>query len=493
MIKIIDIKEGILLADYEKYTPLALAVRELYTEAFTLVPRIAKRKIWMISSTESGGGVAEMMPRIISLLRQLGVEADWAVASTDKKEYFTVTKKIHNLIHGEGEASISSSEKSIYEEVNKQNAEEFLPYLKSDDIVVIHDPQPLPMCQFLSTKINAGFIWRCHIGVHDHSVQTGFIWNFLQTYIEPYDLSIFSTTEYIPGYLAGKATIIHPSIDPLDHKNRDLPLHKVVGILCNSNLTTEYHPVLTPPFTYPAKRLQPDGSFQSPLLPSDPGILFKPVILQISRWDRLKGFLPLLKGFEELKNNIGNYAEPSSRHNRRLELAELILAGPDPSFVGDDPEGLEVLEEISHYYTSLPGRIQNHITVLKLPMASRKENELIVNALQRIATVVVQNSLKEGFGLTVTEAMWKTKAVIGSSACGIKLQIRQDIDGKIIHKPEDPKEVALRLNEVLANPKEREILSYNAHKRVVENYLIFTQIRKWINAFAALKKKSMGQ
>lgn len=490
MIEVIEVKEGILLQDYEKYTSLVMELRELYSEAASLVPKIKGRKIWMINSTRQGGGVAEMMPRMISLLRQMGIEAEWVVVSTDNKDFFRVTKKIHNLIHGEGEISITMAEKTVFEEENTQNAEEFLPMVKPQDIVVIHDPQPLPMAQILRERSGASFIWRCHIGVDAHLPQTRFIWNFLRPYTESYDLSVFSATNYIPGFLTGRSIIVHPSIDPLDHKNRDLPIHKVVGILCNSNLVTEYHPVLTPPFTEQAKRLQPDGSFQSPLLPSDPGILYKPVVLQVSRWDRLKGFLPLLKGFEKMK--LECHKASDQRHRRRMELTELVFAGPDPAFVGDDPEGMQVLEEITRSYTSLPGNIQNHITVLKLPMSSRKQNELIVNALQRVATVVVQNSIREGFGLTVTEAMWKTKPVIGSSACGIKLQIREDLDGKIIQNPEDPSEIAAVLSQALHDPKQREIWAYNAHKRVVENFLIFTQLRQWIKVFATIKRKDSG-
>jgi trehalose synthase len=378
MIKIIDVKEGVLLKDYELYASLAMPLRELYTEAALLVPKIKGKKIWMINSTEQGGGVAEMMPRMISFLRQFGLKAEWMVVGSEKKEFFSLTKKIHNMIHGLVQDSITQEEIYIYEKENRNNALEFLKLVQPDDIVVIHDPQPLPIANQLKDKINLHFIWRCHIGLDKHTENTRKAWKFLQTYIAPYQTSIFSATEYIPSFLTGKSIVIHPAIDPLDHKNRDLSVAKLVGILCNSNLITEIHPVLTPPFTDPVRKLQSDGTFKSPLLPNEIGILFKPLIVQISRWDRLKGFLPLMKGFIELKMNKNIY-KGSDRHFRRLELLNLILAGPDPDFVKDDPEGRETLMELIQYYKSISSEIQKDIAILKLPMSSRKyfDNQLV--------------------------------------------------------------------------------------------------------------------
>jgi len=484
MIKFTEVKEGVLLKDYELYSTLAMPLRDLYMEAANIVPKLKGRKVWMVNSTSHGGGVAEMMPRIISLLRQLGIDCEWVVASTDTKEFYTITKKIHNLIHGEGNAGFTNEEKEIYEKVNQDNALAFLRFLKEDDIVVIHDPQPLAMGHFLKNALNLKLIWRCHIGHDKHLPATELAWGFLKPYLSKYDLSVFSSIEYVPNYLSGKAEIMYPSIDPLDHKNRDLPIHKIVGIFCNSKLIPEYHPVLTPPFRESVQRLHPDGKFHSPIYPTDAGLLFQPMILQVSRWDRLKGFLPLIKGFKELKENKVNYESSDQRHHRRLALLQLVLAGPDPSFVEDDPEGIEVLNELCHYYLNLPKQLQQDISILKLPMSNRKNNEVIVNALQRVSTLVVQNSLREGFGLTVTEAMWKVKPVIGSMASGIKHQIRDGIDGRLIHDPNDPKEIAEKLNDALAYPKIREVWGYSAQKKVIENFLIFNQLRKWLDVLS---------
>jgi trehalose synthase len=489
MIRIIEVKEGILLEDYELYASLSNPLKELKLKTSLLIPKIKGRKIWMVNSTSQGGGVAEMMPHLISLFRQVGLEADWIVADSDNKAFFDLTKRVHNLIHGEGDISFTEAEKILYDQVSKKNAEGLFPLLKPGDIVVIHDPQPMGIAKYLKDKIKINFIWRSHIGIEEILPQTQSAWNFLKSYAEEFEMSVFSSEKYIPDYLQNKAIIMYPSINPLDHKNRELSFTKLVGILCDSKLLTEYHPVLAAPFTDSVKRLQPDGSFQSPLLPTDPGILFSPTIVQISRWDRFKGFIQLAKGFQKLKSNINLYAGDSARHRRRLELLNLVLAGPDPSFVSDDPEGKEILKELSDYFLSLPKDIQSHIILLKLPMTSRKENGLVVNALQRLASIVVQNSIKEGFGLTITEAMWKNKPVLGTYAWGIQQQIRDNINGKLIKNPEDPDEIAGILSYMLQNEKQKEVWGHNAQKTVIENYLIFVQISQWLEIFEKLPSK----
>jgi trehalose synthase len=490
MIERIQVKEGIQLKDYELYTSLILPIKEMMAEAAEVAPRLKNKKVWMINSTARGGGVAEMMPRMVSILNQLSVSTEWLVAGTDNKDFFALTKKIHNLIHGEGQPYISEEEKLLYEKVNRDNAEELFHLIEEGDIVVIHDPQPMGIAIYLRKKnLGLKLIWRCHIGLDQHTKETACAWKFLNPYADCFDFAIFSAAEYIPGYLTGRSVVIHPSIDPLDHKNRDLTFYKVVGILSNSGILAETHPVLMPPFTEQAKRLQRDGSFQSPLLPSDPKLLFRPLVTQISRFDSLKGFLFLMKGFVELKNNKEKYGFNNARHERRLDLAGLLLAGPDPDFVADDPKGKKVLQELADYFLSLPPEIQKDIIILKLPMSNRKNNEVIVNALQRILSLVAQNSLREGFGLTVTEAMWKTVPVAGTVACGIRQQIRNDIEGITIEHPEDPLSIASVLNEALFNPKKREVWAYNGKKRVIDNFLIFSQIRKWLQLFDLLIRK----
>ncbi len=484
MIKTIEVKVGVKLEDYDLYATLSPGLRALQEEACILIPKLKGRRIYMINSTEQGGGVAEMMPRLVSFFRQLGIDTEWIVCESCKKDFFTITKKLHNLIHGVCCDFVYEEERELYESVNKENAEALLKLLKPHDIVVIHDPQPAGMIKFLKGQLPLKFIWRCHIGIDLHSEQTKNAWDFLHPYTELYDFNVFSATAYIPGHLTGKAAVMHPTIDPLDHKNRYLSVHKTVGIFCNSGLARAYQPVLTPPFGNMVKRLQPDGTFGKPFLPSDPGLLFKPYALQVGRWDRLKGLMELIQGFELIK--CQDIYQFNHRHTKRLEMLKLVLAGPDPSFVADDPEGEEVLNEISGYYRSLSPALQRDIVLLKLPMESRKQNHLIVNALQLGASVIAQNSIKEGFGLTVTEAMWKKKPVVGGNTCGIKEQIMDDIHGVIIKNPTNPVDVANALNNLLKEPKVREVLGHKAQKAVIDHFLIFRQILQWLHLFDRL-------
>jgi trehalose synthase len=259
-----------------------------------------------------------------------------------------------------------------------------------------------------------------------------------------------------------------------------------VGVLCNAGLEQEHHPVLTPPFDNQAQRLMPDGRFAPATDHEDFGLLFRPTMTQVSRWDRLKGFRPLLDGFVQLKRKLDDAgAEMTDRHRRRLHLLRLIMAGPDPASIQDDPEAVEVLEELSRAYTDLPEALQKDVVLLTLPMASRKENALMVNALQRCSTVVVQNSLQEGFGLTATEAMWKGVPVVGTRAYGLQQQIRNGIDGLLIQDASNPEEVVKRINDVLENVRKRDFMARNAQQRVSEEFLIFTQMSQWLRALSS--------
>ncbi|MEE8278026.1 MAG: glycosyltransferase, partial [Thermoanaerobaculia bacterium] len=383
--------------------------------------------------------------------------------------------------HGSGEPRLSLEDRSLYEAVSRENADALRDMLQGDDLLVIHDPQPLGTGALLKQELGLPSIWRCHIGLHEILPATREAWRFLKPYATVYDHAVFSVPNYIPSYLDGRASVIHPAIDPLSPKNRELSPHELTGILCNASLAIEHAPVLTPPCARPAKRLQGDGRWVSASEHGEIGLLYRPIVAQISRWDRLKGFVPLLEAFVILKSRRDG--DLPSQHRRRLEIVRLVLAGPDPSSVADDPEALEVLEELSQRYCEMAPELQQDVALLTLPMASPKENALMVNAIQRCATVVVQNSLQEAFGLTVTEAMWKRTAVVASSACGLRHQIRDRIDGRLVSDPEDPEELASVLDEVLADPAGRETLARSAQRRVHHDFLIFSQLGAWLATF----------
>ncbi|MGB3778397.1 MAG: glycosyltransferase [Tunicatimonas sp.] len=482
----VTIKPGVQLADYLAYTDLLAPFNAFHNEALLLKRHLRRRKVWMVSSTEQGGGVAEMMPRMISLLRQLGLKAEWLIMEIDAPEFFPFTKKLHNLIHGEGTPEITAEEVAGYERVNRANADALMHYVQKNDIVVLHDPQPLGMATELKKLTDAPLLWRCHIGLDFSNACTDAAWSFLRPYLAACDHYVFSAPEYIPEGLSGNVTIIHPSIDPLSHKNRELSLHKLTGILNDAGLLSTPHPTIYPAFRHPVIRLQPDGTFAPASHGEDIGLLFRPIVTQVSRWDRLKGFLPLMQGFAQLKKHVATYVGESAprRAMHRIRNARLVLAGPDPDFVSDDPEGKQVLRELVDYYTALSPTVQPDIVVLKLPMQSAKENALIVNALQRCSYVVAQNSLREGFGLTATEAMWKRIPMLVSSACGLRTQVRDGIDGLLVNDPEDAEEIATQLGKLLSEPKQAEAMGFSAQQRVREHFLTFQQISQWLTLFS---------
>ncbi len=485
MIRDIDVTSGISLSSYEEIPEYQLTLSELRTETTHILPQLKGRTIWMVNSTDKGGGVAEMLPRMVSIFRELGIGMNWVVIDSDKEEFFAFTKRLHNMIHGTGRPGISEAEKSVYEAVNRANADALKGRIAPNDILIVHDPQPMAMGAYLQQELGILTIWRCHIGTDVENDATASVWQFLKAYSGGYTCGVFSAPEYIPPFFAGHSHIIHPAIDPLSHKNRPLTPRRLMGILCNAQIEKAEHPVVTLPFPQPALRLRSDGQFQVANQTDSFGLLYRPIVTQISRWDRLKGFLPLIQGFVRLKQQYRSFNhEPKEIEHRRFEIMKLVLAGPDPTSIQDDPEGKEVLEELKSCYCSLDAKMQESIALLALPMASLKFNALMVNALQRCSTIVFQNSIQEGFGLTVTEAMWKGVAIIGTNCVGIRQQIRDGIDGRLLDDPQNIDQIAHLLYQVLNDAHGRMVFGENARRHAYNEFLVFTQIRRWLRLMA---------
>jgi trehalose synthase len=483
VIEHVEVEEALGLDDYAEVLHLAEAVRALREKASGLVAALRGRKVWMVNSTARGGGVAEMMPKLVSLLREVGLATEWLVMGTGQAGFFDLTKRLHNLIHGTGDPGLDEDDRQLYAAVSSENAALLKQRLGPQDVLVVHDPQPLGMGALLKRELGIPFLFRCHIGIDEDRPETRAAWDFLRPYAETCDYSIFSAPEYVPPFLAGKSGLISPAIDPLSYKNRELSPHKLAGILKSSGLAHSRHPVVPDAFAEQATRLRPDGRFAPMNEETDIGIPFRPIVTQISRWDRLKGFEPLLEGFVHMKQSIGR-SDVSERHRRRLAYVRLVLAGPDPVAVADDPEAQQVLQDLIRAYRALPPWLQEDVALVSLPMGTREENALMVNGLQRCASVVAQNSLREGFGLTVTEAMWKQRSVLGSSACGIRRQIRDGMDGRLISNSEDPHEIAELLDAMLDDLPGRTRCGQSAQRRAHEGFLVFTQVRRWLETLA---------
>jgi trehalose synthase len=477
------------LADYAEVANLRYAVESLRDAADQLVPALRGRVVWMVNSTAQGGGVAELLPGQIALLRELGVDVRWAVLESSQPEFFVFTKRLHNLIHGVSDAHPTAEDRALYEAVNDENARFLEGRIRARDIVVVHDPQPAALGSMLKRALgnDVRVAWRSHIGLDHETPDTRVAWEFLRPYVGLYDHAVFSLAEYVPDFLSARATVIHPTIDPLSHKNRDLSLHKMVGIMCDAGLAVAHWPVLDGAFEARARRLQPDGSFGPATAPDDIGLLARPIVTQVSRWDRLKGFAPLLEAFALLKSGGSLGVIRNARHKRRLENARLVLAGPDPSSIQDDPEGLSVLEDLAMRHRRIDPAARNDIALVTLPMASRKQNALMVNVLQRASDIVAQNSLQEGFGLTVAEAMWKHAPILGSGrASGIRLQVRGGMEGCLVEDPEDVHAIATVLFDMLGDEARLEQWGRRAQRRVHDEFLMLGELVRWLRLLTSL-------
>ncbi len=488
LIQVVDVADQRSIADYAAVAQLAPGVHELKAEAEAVLPRLEGRTVWMVSSTRQGGGVAEMLPPLVALLRDLGVRVEWVVMGSDEPEFFDLTKHLHNLIHGAGTARLGADARRLFERVNRANAAELLPRLSPGDVLLVHDPQPLPLAGMLRESLPLAAVWRCHIGLDTANDATRAAWEFLEPYLDAYDHAVFSAPEYIPARLAGHATVIPPGIDPLAPKNVDLSLRHAVELLCNGGLAVPPGPMLHQPFAAQARRLVADGVAAPAVEAGDIGLLTRPIVTQVSRWDRLKGWLPLLEAFAALKRSVGTGPSGDDPfHRRRLELARLVLAGPEPESIQDDPEGLQVLEEVRAAHAALPPEVREDVAVVLLPMQSLEQNALLVNALQRASTLVVQNSLREGFGLTIAEAMWKRVPVLSNSrACGPRQQIRDGLDGRLVADPEDVDGLREALDRTLAASEARHRWGASGQRRVHELFLVIAQLRRGGQLFATL-------
>jgi trehalose synthase len=482
---LVDVDTNRGLSDFANVAHLVAAVQALQMEAQAVVPRLRGRTLWMVNSTAQGGGVAEMLPTMITLLRDLGIQTEWAVIESTEPRFFALTKRIHNLIHGEGDPGLDADDRRLFEAVNRENAAFLKSRVQPGDVLIVHDPQPIPLASILKEELDVLTVWRCHIGLDDETPATQAAWEFLRPYVDAYEHTIFSAPDYVPSFCAGHATVIHPGIDPLSHKNRELGLHRTVGILSNSGMAVAPGPLVTGPYKAQAQRLSPDGQFRPAGESADFGLLTRPIVTQISRWDRLKGFEPLLEAFSQYKTRLfagGWSADPA--HRIRQELVRLVLAGPDPGSVQDDPEALEVLADIQGRYAALDPQVQETIAVFALPMESITENALMVNALQRASSIVVQNSLREGFGLTIAEAMWKRVPILSNDqACGPRQQVRDTVDGRMIDDPTDPAALTATLDKMLTDVPNRAVWARNAQRHVHDKFLVFAQLCEWMRLF----------
>jgi trehalose synthase len=440
------------------------------------------RVVWHVNATAHGGGVAEMLQTLLAYAKGAGIENRWLVLDGDP-EFFAITKRLHNVLHGvPGDGGpLGPAERAQYEDVLRANLADLTRHVSPRDIVLLHDPQTAGLAEGMRA-VGARVVWRCHVGRDRPNDITRAGWEFLRTYVESAHALVFSRREYAPEWVdPARLVVVPPSIDPVALKNMALTPGIVTSVLAQVGLVENGHR---------AGRLDFVGRDGSPgavrshrdsgglLLGGDPPPLGAPLVVQVSRWDRLKDMAGVMEGF----------ARAAGRDD--LGGAHLMLAGPDVAGVTDDPEGAEVLGVCREEWERLPTTIRNRVHLATIPMDDVDENAVIVNALQRHAAVVVQKSLVEGFGLTVTEAMWKARPVVASKLGGIQDQIVHERDGLLVEDPSDLDEFAEVLRRPLSDAALAGRLGAAAHARVLEEYVGDRHLEQYVDLFSALVRDS---
>jgi len=394
------------MANIEEYIPIV--GQPTIDDLKLLAEKLKGKVIQHINSTAVGGGVAEILSRMVPLLRELGVDTVWDVMKGGG-QFFEVTKKFHNALHGKPE-EITHRDFDIFLETSRKNIEALD---IRGDIVFVHDPQPIAL---IKKRSGNKWIWRCHIDVSNPNQR---VWKFLENFIARYDSAVFSAPSFSQR-LPIRQFLISPSIDPLSDKNRELPQETINSVLIKYNIKKD-----------------------------------KPIITQISRFDRLKDPVGVIEAYKQVK---------------KYNDCQLILAGGSAI---DDPESTQVLEEVR-----AKSQHDKDIHILLLP-----QDDIVVNALQRASDVIVQKSLKEGFGLTVAEALWKSKPVVASNVGGIPLQIKHKYSGLLCHSIDG---ASFAIKQLLANTEYAKKLGQNGREHIENNFLITRHIREYMLLFLSL-------
>ncbi len=399
------------LKDYE-----SIVGRPVLAQLEQLAENLQDMRVIHVNSSRTGGGVAEILERLVPLMNELGIKASWEVLEGNEP-FFQVTKSIHNGLQG-NPVSLPPSARQAYEETNERNAQPLGPLLKEADFVFIHDPQPAAMLKFCSNKGGLWF-WRCHIDV---SQPFRIVWKYLRPFVEGYDASIFSMDQFAQP-LHHPQFLMRPSIDPLSEKNCELPSKELEEVRARFGL--------------------------------DPS---RPLLVQVSRFDRFKDPVGVIQAFKLV---------------RKFSPAQLVLVGGGAT---DDPEGEAVLEEVHEAADGDP-----NIHVILLPSDAHRT----INALQRLADVILQKSTREGFGLTVTEGLWKGKPIIGGNTGGIRLQVFDYHTGFLVDSPEG---AAHRIRFLFQYQDKMRRMGEKGREFVRENFLLTRHLREYLTLMLGLRE-----
>jgi trehalose synthase len=431
-----------------------------YQELVDLIRRgtevLRGRVIWNVNSTARGGGVVEMLRPLLGYSRGGGLDARWVVIGGDQ-EFFKVTKRLHNHLHGfDGDGGgLGLAEAATYEKTLGDDAPELVGLIHAQDVVILHDPQTAGLVEAVK-RTGATVIWRCHIGLDQADDLAREAWDFLRRYVAEADAYVFSRNAYAwEGLDPERVAVIQPSIDVFSPKNAHQSQQDSQAVLARCGLIVDR-------VGGEATFTRSDGSpgrvdRRAELVQQESLTPENKVIAQVSRWDALKDPLGVLKGFAE--------------HVAQHVPAHLLLAGPSTASVADDPEGAATFANVRNAWRDLPDHVRARVHLASLPMDDADENAAMVNAVQRHAAIVVQKSLAEGFGLTVAEAMWKERPVVATRIGGIQDQVVDGESGVLISDPHDLEQFGAAVVALIRQPERGQAIGAAAHARVRQNFL----------------------
>lgn len=461
-----------------------------------LADELGPRRVWMLGLAEHGSSESETIPALCRLIADTGVDCRWMVVECDDERFYQSTEILRDMMRGEdgpdpaGDVPGLEERRPIYDGVLEETADELQKHVDPLDVVIVHGAALAGVGRFLPEGHRGRLIWVAREGGGRENEASKEAWSFLRPYLEVYARCLFPERRFIPSFLRDRSGVVTPGIDPLSHKNRLLRPYKLAGVLRSSGLVERPQVPEWAHFKGEIEVLRGNSWKKEPLL----NPFYRPLVVQVSRFETMKGFVELLDGFHHLlkvyPERIRHMKVDEARISHELDEAELILAGPDPEKLPYSSGGKAALRKLMERHSALPPEIARRVHVLKLPLTtaepSAKENHLTVNALQRMASVYVQCSLDHGFGLTVLEALWKGVPVVASDVGGIGHRLRDGVDGTLIADPRDPESVAMAILEVFADRRSADVLSRSGHKRVAESHLILQHVVSMLEEIGAV-------
>ena len=417
--------------------------------------RLAHRQLWHVNSTATGGGVAEMIGSLLPYGAGAGIDVSWLVVEGDGP-FFEITKRLHNRLHGApGDGGpLGPAERATYDTALRAQLGDLLRAIRPGDVVVLHDPQTAGLTRPLRDH-GARVVWRCHIGIDEPNARAHEAWAFLGDDVTASAATVFTRRQYVwAGLPADRVVTIAPCIDVRSPKNQPLGSDAVAAILDIAGIIRS--PARGAPAYADADGVRRLVSRQAELIEDAPMPPDARLVVQVSRWDRLKDPVGVVRAFTE--------------HGPEDPDTHLLLVGPVDG-VADDPESTDTFADVVRHRQALPEPARRRVHLARVPMDDPAENAAIVNAIQRRADVVVQKSLAEGFGLTVAEAMWKERPVVASRVGGLQDQVVHGESGLLVDDPADLAACGQALRQLLGDRGAAHRLGAAARQRVREHFL----------------------